>query len=220
MTQKKDNPFPAAPGARGASESSIPAHPDAPACSCCLRPEAEAWGRSWVEVDLSAFRRNFERVAARLPPAGRLIVSAKKDAYGHGLLATLGAVIDSPALGAAGVATVEEGLALRRTALPVPVLCFSVLEGEALAEAIRHDIWITITNLEEAAAADTLAARLGRPAVAHLKIDTGMGRTGRLPAEALAALPALSALPHLRLTAIYSHLADAFADPAGARAQH
>lgn len=213
MTQKNDNPFPAAP------EPAAPAHPDTPVCSRCLRPETEAWGRSWTQIDLAAFRRNFGRVAAQLPAGGRLIVSAKKDAYGHGMLATLGAVADSPALGAVGVATVEEGLALRHAGLTTPALCFSVLEGEALAAAIRHDLWLTVTNLAEAAAADALAARLGRRAVAHLKLDTGMGRTGRLAAEALAAIPALRALAHLELTATYSHLADAFADPAGARAQ-
>jgi alanine racemase len=67
-------------------------------CSKCLRPESEAWGRSWVEIDLAAFRRNTERVAATLPPGGRLVISAKKDAYGHGMVATLGAVEDLPAL--------------------------------------------------------------------------------------------------------------------------
>lgn len=195
------------------------ASPAAGHCPHCLRPETEAWGRSWVEVDLAAFRRNVERVAALLPPGGRLIISAKKDGYGHGMLATVGAVADLPALGAIGVATVEEGLALRRAGLALPVLCFAVLEGEALAEAIRNGLWITITHFEEAAAASAIAARLGRRAPAHFKLDTGMGRTGHLADEVVEQIPRIRGVEHLELAATYSHLADAWADPAGARAQ-
>jgi alanine racemase len=203
--------------------SKLPMNHPAPAtagqCSRCLRPETEAWGRSHVEIDLAAFRRNTARVFAALPVGGRLIVSAKKDGYGHGMLATIGAIADLPQLGAIGVATVEEGVALRHAGITLPVICFSVLEDGALAEAIRHNLWLTVTNLAEAAAADAMAAQLNLKARAHFKLDTGMGRTGRLGGEIIGQIPGIRRLGHLELTAVYSHLADAWADPASARAQ-
>lgn len=184
-----------------------------------LRPETMMWGRSWVEIDLGALRRNIARVAAALPPGGRLIISGKKDAYGHGMLATAKAIADIPGIAAIGLATVEEGLALRHAGLATPALCFSVLEGEALAEAVRHEIQITITNQAEAAQAAAAAARVGRRARAHFKLDTGMGRTGRLADEVAGEIDAIRRLEHVELAAIYSHLADAWADPESARAQ-
>lgn len=188
-------------------------------CEECVRIDADAWGRSWVEIDLAAFRRNVERVAAHLPAGGKLIISAKKDAYGHGLLAVVQAVRDMPQVGAIGIATLEEGVALRQAGIELPILSFSVFEGEMLAEAIRQKITLTVTNLREAREADVAAARLKMPALAHFKYDTGMGRIGRLEHEVAEELPLVRQLKHLKLEAVFSHLADAWGDPDSAAAQ-
>ena len=188
-------------------------------CPESLRQAADAWGRTWVEVDLAALRRNAERLAALLPAGAKLIVSAKKDAYGHGLFAVARALADLPFIGSIGVATVEEGIALRADGCTLPILCFSVLEGDALAEAIRQDLTLTITSQADAQDAAGAAAALGRAARAHLKLDTGMGRLGLTADEVLDQIPVLRALASLRLEGIYSHLADAWGDPASAREQ-
>lgn len=212
-----NSPNPSGQGAPVPCGGAYPA-PD-PHCEECLRPDTDAWGRTWVEIDLGALRRNIGRVAGHLPAGGRLIISAKKDAYGHGLLEVIKAAAELAVVGAIGVATVEEGIVLRRAGLGLPVLCFSVLEGPALAEAIRQELTLTVTNLAEAAAADHEAAAQGRRARAHFKLDTGMGRIGRLEGEVAGQIPQIRALGHLELEAVYSHLADGWADPASARAQ-
>ncbi len=174
--------------------------------------------RTWVEIDLGALRRNADRFARRLPDGGRLIVSAKKDGYGHGLIAVARALAPHPRFGCFGVATPEEALTLRAAGIDADILCFSVLAGESLRAAILAGVILTVTDLADAQAA-AAAAGPGRPARMHLKLDTGMGRLGRLEPEILEQIPAIVSTPGARIEGLYTHLADSWNDPDGGRRQ-
>lgn len=174
--------------------------------------------RSCVEIDLGALRRNAERFAALLPAGGRMIAAVKKNGYGHGMLSVTRRIKNLPQFAAAAVSELDEALALRAD-FEGPIVCFAVLSGDALRQAIQSNIILTVTNLHDAREADRAAADLGKTAAAHFKLDTGMGRIGRLGHEVLADIPAIAALEHLRIGAIYTHLANAWADPETARRQ-
>ena len=174
--------------------------------------QATRWARTWVEIDLGALARNLDRVAQRLPQGQRIVVSAKKEAYGHGLIAVACAIGQSDAVAAMGVATIEEGIALREAGYARPIICFSVLTGEALTEAIVRDLTLTVTNFDETQQADHTANALGKIAKAHLKLDTGMGRLGRFGEEIAGEIDRMRSLEHLRIEAACSHLADGWAD--------
>ena len=178
--------------------------------------EPHPLARTWCEVDLHALRRNYRRVGGRLPEGGRLILSAKKEAYGHGLPAITAALQNEQSFGAIGLATIEEALELRGHFAELPIILFTILSGEALDEAIGAGLIVTVTNLNEAVYASQAAVRLGIEAKAHLKVDTGMGRLGRLAGEVAGEIPAIRALPGLRIEAVYSHFADAWAQPKSA----
>lgn len=94
------------------------------------------------------------------------------------------------------------------------ILVMAPFAGEALEEAIRLKTTLTMTDLADARAADRAAAKLGLTAAAHFKLDTGMGRLGRLPDEVAAQFADIARLPNLRIEAIYTHLADAWNDEA------
>lgn len=173
----------------------------------------------WVEVNPEALRRNFSRFAAAFDPEVQIIVSVKKDAYGHGLAETARLLAGEPRLAGFGVFTVAEARALRVAGIVRPVMCFTVLRGEELREAIDLGMTLTITDAHDAKEASEAAAASDKAAEAHLKIDTGLGRLGVTPVEALGSVSAIRALPSLRLTSLYTHFADAWADPAGAREQ-
>ncbi|MEN6624673.1 MAG: alanine racemase [Candidatus Sumerlaeia bacterium] len=174
--------------------------------------------RSWVEVDLAAMRRNAERFAAKLPEGGRMIAAVKKNGYGHGMLPVMRRLKDMEAFQAAAVSELDEALALRAD-YDGPILCFAVLAGEALREAIEAGIILTVTNFDEARQASNAAAELGRVAAAHFKLDTGMGRIGRLGDEVAAEMANVLRLDALRVEALYTHLANGWTDPDGARRQ-
>jgi alanine racemase len=109
----------------------------------------------------------------------------KANAYGHGAK-IVAAALERSGVDWLGVALVEEGIELRLSGVRAPVLVFDGAYGrdyEALFEGELTPILFREDHLEGLSAA---AKRIGRSAVGHLKVDTGMGRVGVLPAEVAA----------------------------------
>lgn len=175
--------------------------------------------QTWVEIDLEALKRNFRRVAGKFAPGVPLIFSVKKDAYGHGLIPSVRSLEGESRYYAAGVATVDEALALRADGIESRILSFAVLRGDALKAAVRRGVMLTVTDIKEAAEANRAAESAGVTATVHFKIDTGMGRLGRTPTEAAGWLREVERLPHLRLEALFTHLPDGWRRPEDARRQ-
>src|SRR5690606_16736353 len=104
------------------------------------------------------------------------------------------------------VATVEEGVALRRAGLGCRVLLLSEPgRGEwstARAAGIEPTVF-TAEGLDAAAACATASV----PWTVHLKVDTGMHRIGCRPADALALAARAVGHGSLRLGSVWSHLA-------------
>ncbi len=99
----------------------------------------------------------------------------------------------------------------------MPILLLGAALPEEAAEALRHDLTLTVSSYAEAARIDRLAGR--RRAPVHFKIDTGMGRLGHWHEEARAELARIRRLPRLDLRGICTHFAAADDNPAMTRAQ-
>ena len=131
--------------------------------------------RSEVTVDLRALARNVERIRAVVAPA-QLWAVVKADAYGHGAADVAPAALRA---GAAGLcaATAAEGAALR---LLVPretrIVVLGPPEESELERVHAAGLEVAVHRAGDAS---------GLPV--HLKVDTGMGRFGMPPEEALAA---------------------------------
>lgn len=156
-----------------------------------------------AEIDLGILRGNLERLRGYLQGCALMFV-VKEDAYGHGLSHVAWA-----AEGIAdwfGVADVAEARALRRAGFSEPIFIMLPPVSNYLAQAIREGFHFPIGDTGMVDEVPKIAREVGRPALVHLEVDTGMGRFGLLPEEACAALPILSRSPHVQLMGIYSHL--------------
>ncbi|MDE1170421.1 MAG: alanine racemase [Verrucomicrobium sp.] len=176
--------------------------------------------RTWIEVDGAALRHNLSFLHKRADGA-RIVAAVKANAYGHGLLPVARelAAAASP-VAACGVADVDELRALRRGRGWVrPVLLLSAAQKEEMEEIVSLRGWPTLSTVQEARWLAAAARKLGRTAEAHFKVDTGMGRLGLPPEEAVAALRAVLRLPGLRIGGLCSHCAAADDDPAFTRRQ-
>jgi alanine racemase len=153
--------------------------------------------RSEITVDLGALRRNVRTLVRELAGA-ELWAVVKANGYGHGAVDVAGAALGSGA-SALCVATVQEGLALRREYDGVRIL---VMGPAASSRDIAH---ARDADLELAVADDEIPDGVR----VHLKLETGMGRygLGRLPE------------PSPNVVGVMTHLATADTDPAFARAQ-
>jgi alanine racemase len=159
-------------------------------------------------IDLEAFERNF-LLACRLGGEERQVMAVvKADAYGHGAVELAG---EAQRLGASslGVATIGEARQLREAGLTLPVVIMSEITPAAAAEAVRLECVPVVYTLALAETLEKEAGKAGRQLPVHLKIDTGMGRVGALPADAPALAAKIEGLPHLLLEGVMTHLSDA-----------
>ncbi len=130
----------------------------------------EGDSRAWVEVDLAAIVENARTVA--LVAGTRLLPVVKANAYGVGAVAVARALEPLTPWGY-GVATIEEGAALRAAGITRPILVF-MPATPGLFE--RLDEFRLTPTLGDAPSVIQWVAR-GQRAF-HLEIDTGMGRSG------------------------------------------
>jgi alanine racemase len=163
--------------------------------------------RLTVEVDEQAIEGNARRLTQVLGRS-ELWGVVKADGYGHGAARTARAALRGGAT-RFGVATLDEGLALREALAPeVPILVLGPLERGRSGEA--HGLELCIST--EDGAGQLLAE--GFRGNVHVKADTGMGRWGLSLEDALAVGRALAAheFGGLTLAGLMSHLAVADAE--------
>jgi alanine racemase len=147
--------------------------------------------RSDLTVDLGAIRRN-ARTLLRALDGAELWAVVKADGYGHGAIDVAGAALGEGAA-ALCVATVPEGLALRRELGAPRILVLGPSSSREIAEARDAGLELAVADGE-----------IPEGVRAHLKLDTGMGRWG------LSELPA----PTREVVGLMSHLASADCDAA------
>lgn len=138
---------------------------------------SESRARAWVEVDRAAFRRNVRRIRNAVGSDVGLVPMVKADAYGLGVREAVGALADERPWGH-GVATVEEGLELRRLGVEGPVLVCSPVPPETVPPAVEGDLTLSVSDPETVEALRRAAVERGRRADFHVEVDTGMGRAG------------------------------------------
>ncbi|MFC5569163.1 alanine racemase [Lysobacter yangpyeongensis] len=180
-----------------------------------MMPPAVGERPTRIRVDLANLAFNLRSIRAHVGVPVMAIVKA--NAYGHGLV-PVALHLQAQGVEQLGVAFVEEGIALRQAGVNVPILVLGGIFGPQVAQFITHDLEITVSSLDKLRQVEAAAGQLGRKAVIHLKIDTGMERIGVHSYSSRAFIEAAVASPWCELKGIYSHLACAD-DPASAMTQ-
>ncbi|NED94363.1 alanine racemase [Phytoactinopolyspora alkaliphila] len=134
-----------------------------------------------VRVDLAAIRGNVAELRARAGSA-QVMAVVKADGYGHGLVQAARA---AQAGGATwlGTAVLTEALALRAAGVGGRLMAWLCAPGERWTDALAADVDVSASAtwaVDEIAAA---ARETGRVARLHLKVDTGLGRSGATQAD-------------------------------------
>ncbi|MEB3361396.1 MAG: alanine racemase [Synechococcaceae cyanobacterium] len=168
--------------------------------------------RAWVEVCSAAISAN-ARALRQLIGSAKLMAVVKADGYGHGAVSVARAALAGGA-SSFGVATLAEGVELRRAGITAPVLVLGNLtQPEELRSCLRWQLMPTISSMREALLCHNLARGSGRDLAVQLKLDTGMTRLGVDWQEGPKLARALENLEGIHCAGIYSHLAWADAEP-------
>lgn len=163
-----------------------------------ILPETEYSG-SEATINLNTLSKNLEFLQQKSGNE-QVIAVVKANAYGHGAVSISRHLEDK--VSHLAVASVDEGIQLRKAGIEVPILVFGVPSDANAAAYKRYRLIATVSH---PAHFDLLPAGTGY----HLNFDTGMRRVGFFPAQLEEVLQAVRKHKDLDCRGIYSHYATA-----------
>ncbi|MCE5208482.1 MAG: alanine racemase [Chloroflexi bacterium] len=159
---------------------------------------------TWIEINLSRIENNTRTVLKNTGVDVMAVV--KTNAYGHGAVETSKAVLRAGAKMLA-VVRLSELMELRQAGITAPVMIFGGAMASEVDQAIAQTAVLPVYDAELAKIWSDRALALGRRLPVHLKIDTGMGRFGVFPEQALDFARFIGTLEGLEIEGVMSHLA-------------
>lgn len=156
-------------------------------------------------VDLDVIAGNVTALR-KLAPQAHFLAVVKADAYGHGAPQV---ALTALAAGAStlGVATVSEGVILRRCGITAPILLLSSIDPSDVRPAIAAGLEITVAEPDLLDVIEREADAVRESVALHVKIDTGLRRYGALPDAAVSLARRIDQHANLTLVGISTHFA-------------
>lgn len=160
-------------------------------------------------IDLDAIAYNMTNIKSKVGKEIGIIGIIKADAYGHGSVEISKVILENGADWLA-VAVVDEGINLRKNGIAAPILLLGYTPELRLEDVVNNGFIQTVYTYETAKKLSDVAVRLGKTAVIHIKIDTGMGRIGYRVNEASAdEIVKISELPNIEVNGMFTHFSTA-----------
>lgn len=163
---------------------------------------AKTTAPTWAEISRAALEHNIRGIRARVGRGREIWCAVKAEAYGHG------AVMVSHWLKEMGVeglcvARAAEGLQLREAGIGGPIALLTPFLPEQAREVVAADLEPVVCRRDQVEALSALGRSEKTPI--HVKIDTGMGRVGLEPGDAVEFCRWAQAQPGIRLRGVCSH---------------
>lgn len=156
--------------------------------------------RAWIEVNRDNLRHNVETLRNAMPKGCELMAVVKAEAYGHGL-DLISSQLSQMGVAAFAVATVEEGIKLRKRGIHGEILVLGHTSVCRASDLKKYDLMQTLIDYEYAKALNAQ----GVAVKAHLKIDTGMHRLG-LPSGELEKAKQIFCMKNISVCGMFTHL--------------
>ncbi len=155
--------------------------------------------RVWAEIDIGSLVHNVRALRGVLPRGCDIMAVVKADAYGHGDVETARA-LSREGVSSFAVATIDEGLCLRRNGIRGEILILGYTGPKRAAELSLYRLTQTIVDYDYA-----LELERARKFVrAHIKVDTGMHRLGE-SWEHVSRIEEMFKLRHIKIVGIFTH---------------
>lgn len=159
----------------------------------------------WAEINMDALANNIREVRRRTPKEAMVSAVVKADAYGHGSVQCAKVFLENGADRLA-VAALSEAIELRKGGIDAPIMVLGYTRETQFIDALKYDIILTLYHREDVKKLSEAARYLGRKAVVHVKIDTGMHRIGMVVSQdAVEAICDISTDENLYLEGMFTH---------------
>ena len=173
----------------------------------------------WAEIDLGAIAHNVCELRRCADPKAQVMAVVKANGYGHGAVEVARTALANGAEWL-GVARLVEAVQLRAAGFEAPILVFGYTPPADAGRLIDLNLRQCVYSLAAAQAYSKAAAARGKRIPVHLKVDTGMGRLGMVPAalrgasdgdaagsEFIREVADIAGLPGIEAEGIFTHFA-------------
>ena len=158
---------------------------------------------------LNQISHNMHTIRKALAASIKIMAVVKADAYGHGAEEVSKTVLSAGA-DMLAVASVSEGVYLRKKGIDAPILVLGAVTEEDVQEGVEWNLIQTVCSPRMVQLCEKAAQMLGKVAEIHLKIDTGMGRIGvRTMEERNDVLEETEKSDQICLSGVFTHFSDA-----------
>lgn len=156
--------------------------------------------RAYLEIDLNNLEHNVNVLKKEMPDNCQLMAVVKADAYGHGAY-EIATHINKLGVRAFAVATIDEGIRLRRYGISGEILILGYTAPARAKDLYKYDLMQSLIDYGYA----TLLNKQGHHVKTHIKIDTGMHRLG-FDKEDAENIARVFSLKNLKVCGIFTHL--------------
>ena len=165
----------------------------------------EEYLRTYCEIDLKAIRENYINIKKKTGDNAMTMAVIKADGYGHGAVEVAHYLNDIADY--FGVATIDEGVELRKAGLKQPILLLGYNSPSLYYKNLEYGVDQTIYCYDTAKAMSEAAVKAEKTARIHIALDTGMTRIGLSPDEkGLAIVKQIAELPNIKIEGLFTHL--------------
>lgn len=163
-------------------------------------PSAFNKDRAWIEIDINNLEHNVKILKEAMPKDCELMAVVKAEAYGHGAF-QVSTHLSQMGIRAFAVATIDEGIALRRYGVLGEILIFGYTNPERAKELHKYNLTQSLIDFDYA----NSLCKQKISIKTHIKIDTGMHRLGFDMGE-VENIVKIFQTKYLKVEGIYTHL--------------
>ena len=156
-------------------------------------------------IHLENLEHNIREIKNLIDKNTKICMPVKADAYGHGAVEIAKRAVKC-GIYCLAVATVDEGVELRKAGLKCPILLFSLPCPDEFLTLVTYDITPFVFEQYFVEDLQRAAGRFGKKLDVYLKVDSGMGRIGCKIEDAQKIALLINDSPNLHLAGIATHL--------------
>ena len=170
----------------------------------------KTYSRVYAKIDLDAIAYNMEQMKQNIRPETKVMAVIKADGYGHGAVQIAEMMERWNYIWGFAVATLDEAVVLRTEGIQKPILVLGCVFPDQYMEMLKHEIRMNIYTEEMAESISRMAARDGKTAYMHIKLDTGMSRLGfGINEQSAETIKRISKMPNVNMEGIFTHFTKA-----------
>lgn len=159
---------------------------------------------TYAEIKIDYLQHNVKEIISKYPEYEYYFGVVKGNAYGHS--DKIAKYLIESGINYLAIASLEEGISLRKDGITIPILCLEPINIEYLKQCIEYDITITVHDYEYYQ--DLLAQEIEKPLKVHIKIDSGLCRLGFYEKEQVKeVVENLSKKANIIVEGIFTHFA-------------